>query len=129
MPMQGQWPNLGSMPTSMPMPFESVRPAGLDPENFRSPPVSEGGFLQDVDAAGGAEADDVGQADLYERTLWAALAWLDAVDGSRTHVSFIFPPLEMLVRRVPGEATRLKQPGTISTTSGSVGSGERAITR
>jgi hypothetical protein len=24
MPTQGQWPNLGSMPTSMPMPFESV---------------------------------------------------------------------------------------------------------
>jgi len=26
--------------------------------------MSEGGFLQDVDAAGGAEADDVGQVDL-----------------------------------------------------------------
>jgi hypothetical protein len=39
------------------------RPASTR-RNSRSPPALDGGFLEDVDAAGGAEADDVGQADL-----------------------------------------------------------------
>src|SRR3712207_699680 len=42
-----------------------------------------------------------------------------------TQVSFIFPPLEMLTTCLPGAATRLNEPGTVSTTPGSSGSGAR----
>jgi hypothetical protein len=40
---------------------------------------------------------------------------------SSTQVSFILPPLEMLVRWLPGAATRASDPGTISTTPGPQG--------
>ncbi len=46
-----------------------------------------------------------------------------------TQVSFILPPLEMLTTCLPGAATRLREPGTVSTSPGSSGSGARTSIR
>ena len=80
-------------------------------------------------SASRAQAHEEPEVAVVERDLEGVLDEISVVHHPSTQVSFILPPLEMLTMCLPGVATRLREPGTISTTSGSSGSGARTSIR